>query len=282
MTDIVGIVHPGDMGSTVGAAAAANVRSVIWASSGRSPRTVARAVAAELVDVNTLEQLVHQSDVVVSVCPPHAAEEMARQVAALGYGGVYLDANAISPQRGLRIAAIMEESGVTFVDGGIVGGPTRVRGRTRLYLSGTEAHIASQCFAQGPLEAIVIEGPVGAASALKMGYAAYTKGTSALTASILAMVTHNGVRDALLREWGLSHPGLTERAFSDVRRNALKAWRFVGEMDEIAATFIDAGLPGGFHEAAAELYRRLASHADEPEPPAAEDLLLELLNRGPS
>ena len=268
----MGILHPGAMGSTVGAAAIANVTAVMWTSHGRSGSTAARAAAAGLKDMGTLEELVRRSDVIVSVCPPHAAEDVAGQVAALRFGGVYVDANAVSPRRTRRIAAIATGGGADFVDGGIVGPPARKRGTTRLYLSGPSAGLVSECFADGPLEAVVLDGPVGAASALKMAYAAYTKGVTALTAAILAVATREGVLTALQREWDISQPGYTKQADTRIRESAPKAWRFVGEMEEIAATFTNAGLPGGFHEAAAEVYRRLERYKDCTELPSAEAL----------
>lgn len=281
MLDIcVGILHPGEMGCTVGAAAANNVSSVIWASEGRSVNTVARAAAVSLEDAGTLDALVRRSAVIVSVCPPHAAEEVARLVADLGFSGTYVDANAISPQRARKIASMVEDAGGSCVDGGIVGPPARERGTTRLYLSGPAAESVAQCFSAGPLEAIVLDGPVGAASALKMTYAAYTKGVTALLAAILAVAAREGVQDALLREWRLSQPGLSERAYSGLRGSVPKAWRFVGEMEEIAATFTGANLPGGFHEAAAEVYRRLEHYLDASAIPDTEALLADLLGRG--
>jgi hypothetical protein len=108
-----------------------------------------------------------------------------------------------------------------------------------------------------------------------MGYAAYTKGTTALLTAILGMVEKEGVREELARQWGDSFTGQTVKR---VCANTAKAWRFVGEMHEIAATFREAGLPGGFHEAAAEVFERLAAFKDQTEPPALESVLEVLLS----
>jgi 3-hydroxyisobutyrate dehydrogenase-like beta-hydroxyacid dehydrogenase len=269
----IGLLHPGEMGSMVGAAARANGLRVLWASDGRGGQTVARAAAAGLDDVKTLAPLVAASQVILSICPPHAAVDLARLVMARSFSGIYVDANAVAPATAREIGKIVAEGGATFVDGGIVGPPPRNRGTTRLYLSGAEAARMARLFGEGALEAIAIEGGPGAASALKMAYAAYTKGTSALLMGIRALAAQAGVDKALQEEWARSQPGLGNKSESAARDNARKAWRFTGEMAEIAATFEDAGLPGGFFVAAGEIYDRLAAYKDAAEPPSLEEVL---------
>lgn len=250
---------------------------MLWASAGRSASTHARARRADLEDAGTVADLVKASEIVLSVCPPHAAEEVANEVAHLGFAGVYVECNAISPDRTRAIQRIVEKAGAHYVDGGIIGGPawTREAG-TRLYLSGPRAEEVAACFAGSPLETPVISERIGAASALKMGYAAYTKGTTALLTAILGLVEKEGVRAELARQWGDT---FTAQAVRRVCANTAKAWRFVGEMREIAATFRGAGLPGGFHDAAAEVFERLEAFKDQAEPPAIE-LVLEALLKG--
>jgi 3-hydroxyisobutyrate dehydrogenase-like beta-hydroxyacid dehydrogenase len=274
-----GVLHPGEMGSMVGAAARANGLRVVWASDGRGGQTSARAAAAGLEDVKTLAPLVAQSQVILSICPPHAATDLARLVMARSFAGIYVDGNAVSPATGREIGKIVTGGGATFVDGGIIGPPPRARGTTRLYLSGTEAAGIAALFEQGPLEAIAIDGGPGAASALKMAYAAYTKGTSALLMGIRALASQAGVDKALQEEWARSQPGLGTRSENAARDNARKAWRFTGEMAEIAATFEDAGLPGGFFVAAGEIYDRLAAYKDAAEPPSLDEVLKALRGR---
>ena len=269
----IGLLHPGEMGSMVGAAARANGLRVLWASDGRGGQTVARATAAGLEDVKTLAPLVAASQVIVSVCPPHAAVDLARLVMARSFSGIYVDGNAVAPSTGREIGKIVTGGGATFVDGGIVGPPPRSRGTTRLYLSGAEAARIARLFEEGALEAIAIEGGPGAASALKMAYAAYTKGTSALLMGVRALAAQAGVDKPLQDEWARSQPGLGTKSESAARDNARKAWRFTGEMAEIAATFEDAGLPGGFFVAAGEIYDRLAAYKDAAEPPSLEEVL---------
>jgi 3-hydroxyisobutyrate dehydrogenase-like beta-hydroxyacid dehydrogenase len=275
----IGILHPGDMGSVVGACAVAAGARVLWASEGRSAGSRERAAAAGLEDARTVAAVVAASDVIVSVCPPHAAIEVARDVAGRRFAGLFVDANAVAPGTAREIGAIVEASGATFVDGGLIGPPPRNAGSTRLYLSGREAKRAAALFESSALEAIAIGDGPGAASALKMTYAAYTKGSSALLMAIRALAASEGVDDALLAEWRRSQPDLPKRSEAAARDNARKAWRFVGEMEEIAAAFAAAGLPGGFHEAAAEIYARLADYKDAATPPSMADLVAPLTRR---
>jgi 3-hydroxyisobutyrate dehydrogenase-like beta-hydroxyacid dehydrogenase len=219
--------------------------------------------------------LVKASEIVLSVCPPHAAEDVAREVAQLGFSGVYAECNAVSPDRTRAIQHIVEGAGAHYVDGGIIGGPAWTReAKTHLYLSGPRAKEVADCFAGSPLRSSVISDRIGAASALKMGYAAYTKGTTALLTAILGLVEREGVRAELAGQWG---DAFTEQTVRRVCANTAKAWRFVGEMQEIAATFKGAGLPGGFHEAAADVFERLEEFKDHTEPPAIESVLKALL-----
>ena len=279
MTATVGLLHPGDMGSMVGACALTAGSRVRWASAGRSTGTGQRAAAAGLEDAGSLEALVAGSDVIISVCPPHAALDLARDVAARRFTGLFVDANAVAPATAREIGAVVEGGGASFVDGGLIGPPPRTAGSTRLYLSGREAKRAVALFESSVLEAIALNDSPGAASALKMVYAAYTKGSSALLIAIRALASCEGVDDALLAEWRRSQPDLPKRSESAARDNARKAWRFVGEMEEIAATFEAAGLPGGFHEAAAVIYERLAGYKDAAPPPTMADLVAPLTQR---
>jgi 3-hydroxyisobutyrate dehydrogenase-like beta-hydroxyacid dehydrogenase len=275
----VGIIHPGAMGVSVAAAARNSGHTVYWASAGRSAATRQRAEGAGLLDAGSLGDLCRLCSVVISVCPPHAAEEVAEQVRAGGFRGLYLDANAISPMRVAAIGAAMTAASIRFVDGGIVGGPAWEPGQTWLYLSGQDAADLASLFAAGPLETTVLDGSIGRASALKMCYAAYTKGTTALLAAILATSEEFGVRQALMVQWERDWPSFPAQAEGRAQRVTAKAWRFAGEMEEIAATFRQAGLPGGFHGAAADLYRRLAHFKDEAALPPVAEVLAALLQR---
>lgn len=276
----VGILHPGAMGVSLAATARNSGHSVYWASVGRSAQTRDRAVKAGLIDAGTLDQLCGHSEVIVSVCPPHAAEKVAGRVGALGFTGLYLDANAISPALAHRVAERVGEGGAIFIDGGIIGGPAWEPGRTWLYLSGPEAGRAAACFAAGPLETQVIGEEIGKASALKMCFAANSKGTTALICATLAAAERLGVRAELEQVWSYGGSAFARQAQDRVVRVTAKAWRFAGEMEEIAGTFEGAGLPGQFHLAAAELYRRIAHWKDSPQAPGLESVLAALAKPG--
>jgi 3-hydroxyisobutyrate dehydrogenase-like beta-hydroxyacid dehydrogenase len=257
----VGLIHPGEMGAAVGRALRDNGVEVLWASDGRSSATAERAAAAGLQDVGTVQAILSHADVVVSVVPPHAALDAAA-AAADSFAGIYVDANAVSPDTARAIASPVSR----FVDGGIVGPPPREPGTTRLYLSGAEAQAVAELFFGSALEAKVLSAQPGAASALKMAYAAWTKGSAALLLASLATAEANGVGEALLAEWRTSIPEAETRLGSASRSALTKGWRWIGEMEEIARTFASAELPSGFHEAAAEIYRRTPH-----EEPGAED-----------
>jgi len=278
---VIGLLHPGEMGSAIGATLVAGGVRVLWASEGRGALTRQRAEALSLEDTGRLEQLARRAEVIFSVAPPHAAPDLARAVARLGFTGLYVDANAVSPETAREIGRIVERGGACFVDGGIIGPANRKPGAARIYLSGSEAAQVAPLFAAGPVSAIVLDGPVGAASALKMAFAGWNKGMQALLLAIRALAMAEGVDQALLAEWRISRPDLPAGSERAVHDNTRKAWRFVGEMEEIARTLADAGLPSGFHEAAGEVYRRLAGYKDTPTPPGVDEAIAALLKRAP-
>jgi 3-hydroxyisobutyrate dehydrogenase-like beta-hydroxyacid dehydrogenase len=276
-TDI-GLLHPGAMGAEIGRAllVAAPDRRVVWAGAGRSAESRQRADSVGLDDVDTLEAMVASVGVIVSVCPPGAALEQARAVAATGFAGRYLDANAVSPATARSIAAAFGAE-VSVIDGGIIGPPPTKAGTTRLHLSGDEAVGASELFAGSDLEVRVVDGGPGAASAVKMCFAGWTKGTSALLFALRAMAEAEGVTDALLGEWETSMPDLIVRSERSAATVGPKAWRFEAEMHEIADSLAGAGLPDGFHRAAAEIYQRMAGLKGRPATGAEATTLTEVM-----
>ena len=279
MSETVGLLHPGEMGSAVGATLVGGGARVRWASEGRSAATRARAAEIALEDAGTLAAVAKASRVIVSVAPPHGAVDLARAVAALGFRGLYVDANAVAPETARHIGRIVEGAGATFVDGGIIGPATRKPGAARIYLSGPSARDVAALFASGPVEAVVVDGPAGAASAVKVAFAGWNKASQALLATIRAFAMAEGVDEAILAEWKISMPEVparSERAFTD---NLRKAWRFVGEMDEIAHALAAAGLPTGFHEAAHDIYERLAVYKGASAPPSVGEAAARLLRK---
>jgi 3-hydroxyisobutyrate dehydrogenase-like beta-hydroxyacid dehydrogenase len=263
---VIGLLHPGEMGAAVGRCLVRLGHPVLWAAMGRSADTAARAAAAGLTDAGTIAAVVGRADVILSICPPHAALDVAWAVH--GFGGLYVDANAISPGTASEVAQMITESGGRYVDGGIIGPPPVDPGATRLYLSGADAAEVARMFAGPPLEARVVDGPATAASAVKMAYAGWTKGTAALLLAVRALARAQGVEDALLAEWALSAPDLAQRSRGAAGAAAKKGWRWVAEMEEIAATMSAAGLPDGFHQAAAEIFRRSPRTGRAAEPTA--------------
>jgi 3-hydroxyisobutyrate dehydrogenase-like beta-hydroxyacid dehydrogenase len=227
---VIGLLHPGEMGAAIGNALRAPGHTVLWASEGRSEATRERARAFE--DARTVAELAARSDVVFSVVPPHAARDVAAAVQP--FGGLYIDANAIAPETARGLA------GGRFVDAGIIGGPSA----PHVYLSGAEAEDVAALFDGSPIAARVVRD----ASALKCAFAGWTKGSTALKLAIGEYGRRTGVEEALAAELDLS---------VDEERVARKAWRFVGEMEEIANALADEDLPPGFHEAAAEIYRSI-------------------------
>ena len=249
---VIGLLHPGEMGAAL-AMQLRRGRSVLWASSGRSADTVRRAEEAGLRDVGTVAALAESSDIVFSVCPPHGALAVAESIA--GFDGIYVDANAVSPMTAREIGSLVVEGGAQFVDGGIVGPPPADGVPTSLYLSGAMAPAVAGLFRDTVVQARVVSDEPGSASAVKMAYAAWTKGSAALLLAIRALARAEGVEEALLAEWEESIPELPDRSVRAAIAADSKGWRWVGEMEEIARTFAAAGLPEGFHEAAAEVYR---------------------------
>lgn len=262
----VGLLHPGEMGAAVAAGLRAAGREVLWASAGRSAATVERARAAGLEDCGTVDGLAARCEVIVSLCPPQAAAQVARSAA--GFEGIFVDANAVSPATARSIGSAFDR----FVDGAVIGPPPSRSGTTRLYLAGADASAVAELLEGSIVEAIVVSDEAGAASALKMAFAAWTKGTAALLLAIRSLAREAGVEPALLDQWAASHPQLLERSESAARSAARLGWRWSSEMDEIGDTFAWAGLPEGFARAAAEVYRRSPRLAPDVSPDLTPDV----------
>ena len=243
----------------MGASLASSCRGTrLWCGEGRSEATRARAAAAGMEEVASLGAMVERVDVLISVCPPAAASTVADAVVDAGFEGIYVDVNAISPASARAIGLRFSR----FVDGGVIGPPVNAAGSTRLYLSGEMATEVAGLWSGSLLETRVVDGAAGAASAVKICFAAWTKGTAALLLAIRSLAKAEAVEPALLAEWATSMPGLAAQAEHAASANAPKAWRFAGELGEIADSFAAHGLPDGFGRAAAEVYHRLAGFKD--------------------
>ena len=206
-----GVLHPGLMGISVANALAAAGNQVCWASEKRSAESSQRATKLKLDDCKTLASLCDRCAVIFSVCPPAEALTLAEAALGCNFKGTFVDCNAVAPSTAQAIADLMHRSGVAYVDGGIIGPPAWSEGSTRLYLSGAHAGEVAPLF-DGSLMATVDLGdsPV-AASAMKMAYAAWTKGSAALLLSVFALAEHHGLGESLQEEWGLSQPVLKNK-----------------------------------------------------------------------
>jgi 3-hydroxyisobutyrate dehydrogenase-like beta-hydroxyacid dehydrogenase len=273
----IGLLHPGAMGASVGAALRSREHRVLWCAEGRSAETRRRAEEGGLAAVRGLRELVGESHVIVSVCPPDAALDVARAVAQEGFAGLFVDANAVSRATAGEVERVVTAAGASFVDGGILGPPARAGVTTLLCLSGARASEVAALFEGSPLEPSIVGASPGQASALKMAFAAWSKGSAALLLAVRALAEAEGVSAALLESWRRLSPELPERSERSALGAAPKAWRWVGEMHEIAQSFEAAGLPASFHEGAAQIFERLSRFKSEPA--SVEAVLHALLER---
>jgi 3-hydroxyisobutyrate dehydrogenase-like beta-hydroxyacid dehydrogenase len=248
------------MGSAVGAVAAGLGHKVITCLDGRSARSHKLAAAAGFVDVAPLEAMVGEADLILSILPPAAALDTARRVAgAMGAAGatpVYADCNAISPATARQVGDVIETAGAPFVDGGIVGPAPRSAPATRLYISGPDC-APLRTLQSDLLDVREIGTEVGRASALKMCYAALTKGSWTLRVALLTAAARLGVADELRHEFEASQSAVYADMRSRTPALPIDAGRWVGEMEEIAATFAAAGVTPDFHRGAAAMFRLL-------------------------
>lgn len=257
----VGILHPGAMGVSIAESMADSGCQVYWVSAGRREPTRQRAGQAGLHALSSIPEMCELCSVIVSVCPPEFAPTVAREVANAGYRGIFVDANAGAPQHKIDLGREMDASGMRFVDGGIIGLPSRTPGETTLFLSGAAAEEAASCFAKGAIGAAVLGPEVGRASALKILFAAHNKGTIALQTMLYAAAEQYGVLDELQQQF--AHRGFSlPKIETAILRAAPKAWRWVEEMHEISMALEAVGMPGDFHDGAAKVYKRLRDFKD--------------------
>jgi 3-hydroxyisobutyrate dehydrogenase-like beta-hydroxyacid dehydrogenase len=260
---VLAVLHPGAMGAAVAACLVGRGHEVGWLRTGRSEATLQRAEQAGLTPFDDLAELLAHTDIVFSICPPHRALEVARQLA--GFRGIVADANAISPQTSVLIGRTVTGGGARHVDGGIIGPPPVTPGTTRLYLAGDDGEVAN-LFAGSPLDAVALTSAPPAASALKMTYAAWTKTTAALLVSIRRTAAAYGVDDDLVNEWAISQPHLAGAWLQARQQSHEKGWRWSYELAEVGKTFAAVGQPEGFGAAASQVF---AASADE-HPPGAQ------------
>jgi 3-hydroxyisobutyrate dehydrogenase-like beta-hydroxyacid dehydrogenase len=273
MTTTFTLLHPGAMGAKVGGQAALTGAQVLYVPAGRSPASLERAREAGLQPADSLESALAASDFVLSVCPPHAAEDVAHEVLAHPFRGIYVEANAISPDRTRRIAAACAERDVLMLDGSIVGGPPGPDSAPRLYLSGDGKAVArvAAVFENTRVLARPLDAGIGAASALKMAYASYQKSARVLAAVSHALAANHGVAAELAREAGALKSNILAET-DQLPSVAARAWRWAPELEEIAATLHTAGLPADMAEGAARVLRQWAGDKDRFDLPLEEVL----------
>ncbi len=272
----IAILSPGDMGHSVGRCLLAGGFDVATCLTGRSKRTRALSEAAGIRDVPDLDELVRASDLILAILVPDQAVSLAREVAgamrrtgamnrtdsATAYAdcnavsSAYADCNAVSPATAREIAEIITGAGGRFIDAGIIGGPPGDREKTRFYASGPYEEILTQLDGHGILVR-PMGGEVGRASGIKMCYASVTKGTSALHAAALTAAEVMGLSEELLTEFTESQSQRL-KAMDGVNSLSAKAFRWIGEMREIAATYEQAGVSPGFHDGAEHIFRLIA------------------------
>ncbi|MFZ2005534.1 MAG: DUF1932 domain-containing protein [Stellaceae bacterium] len=254
----VAIMAQGTMGAGVGKRLSERGATVRTLLSGRSEASANRAKAAGMTPAVDERDLLQGADYFLSILPPDQAEGLASRLApalqSLPKKPVYVDCNAVSPQTAERIAGIVEPTGAAFVDGGIIGGPPREGYSPAIYASGPDAQ-RTKPIAEYGIDWRVIAGPIGAASGLKMSYAGITKGTTAIAAAMLLGAARFGCAEALIAELSSSQPEMLARMKKNIPGMYDKAYRWVGEMQEIS-DFLDANAPSS------EMYRGIAGLYD--------------------
>ncbi len=255
----VAVVAPGDMGHAVADVLRRGGLRVVTCLSRRGPDSVARANRAGMEALPGFEAVVREADAFLSILPPSEALNLAREVAvaikAAGLPLLYVDCNAVSPTTAERIGAVIEASGGRFVDAAIIGGPPKPgTPGPRFYASGAAAQDFAALGGHG-LDIRVIGEEIGQASALKMCFAAIAKGVTALATEALTAGRLLGVAEPLRAELASSVPALLDYATRAVPTMPPKAYRWIGEMEEIAQTFAAVGLPPGMLQGAADVYR---------------------------
>jgi 3-hydroxyisobutyrate dehydrogenase-like beta-hydroxyacid dehydrogenase len=265
---VVAMMHPGQMGAALAAQARRTGAQVLWCPAGRSAATAERAEAAGLTALPELGDVLAAAEIVLSVCPPEFAEDIAMRVAGHGYEGIFVEANAISPRRSQRIAerfaAAGSVVGAAMVDGAIIGPPPRDGATARVYLAGEDRSVGAieAIFLDTDVEVVALGDEIGAASALKMAFAGFNKISHVLSAISHALAARHQVTEQLIAEAErLTHAPLARP--NSLPGTAARAWRWAPEMDEIADTLGAAGLPPDMARAAASVLARWEADKDD-------------------
>ena len=262
MVNTVAIMSPGDMGHAVGQVLSESGIDVITCTDGRSQRTKNLAEMAGLRQVATLEDMVIQADLVLSIMVPSKAMSFVREISPHFESSktptYFADCNAVSPQSALAMAEVINQAGGKFIDGGIIGTAPTKGDTPRFYVSGPDASLVMELDGRGIIVK-AIGNKVGQASGIKMCYAALTKGTNTLHVALLTAASRMGLADDLRKEFEFSQKSHLAAMEKGISRLPANAHRWIGEMEEIAATFENLGVTPNFHKGAAEIYKMLNS-----------------------
>ena len=266
MAPVVAVIAPGAMGAAVGKRLADHGVKVLTSLNGRSRSTVARASEAAMISASDEE--IAAADFILSIVPPGDALSLAQRfvpaLAASNGKAVYVDCNAINPATVERVAAAIAPTGCPFVDAGIIGPPPKPalagegrRAGPRFYASGEAAPRFATLREYG-LDVRVLDGPLSAASALKMSYAGITKGTQAIGAAMMLAATRAGSAEALFKELEFSQKEMLAWLKQQLAVMPPKAYRWVAEMHEIAGFVAADPAAHELYEGAAHFYERIA------------------------
>ena len=262
MVNTVAIMSPGDMGHAVGQVLSESGIDVITCTDGRSQRTKNLAEMAGLRQVATLEDMVIQADLVLSIMVPSKAMSFVREISPHFESSktptYFADCNAVSPQSALAMAEVINQAGGKFIDGGIIGTAPTKGDTPRFYVSGPDASVVMELDGRGIIVK-AIGNKVGQASGIKMCYAALTKGTNTLHVALLTAASRMGLTDDLRKEFEFSQKSHLAAMEKGISRLPANAHRWIGEMEEIADTFENLGVTPNFHKGAAEIYKMLNS-----------------------
>ena len=256
----VAIMSPGDMGHAVGQVLSESGLDVITCTEGRSQRTKNLAEMAGLRQIATLEDMVMQADLILSIMVPSRATSFVKEIAphleSSKTSTYFVDCNAVSPQSAMGMAEVINQAGGKFIDGGIIGTAPTKGDTPRFYVSGPDSPVMMELDGRG-ITVKVIGNKIGQASGIKMCYAALTKGTNTLHVALLTAASRMGLVDDLRKEFEFSQQSHLAAMEKGISRLPANAHRWIGEMEEIASTFENLGITPGFHKGAAEIYKML-------------------------
>jgi 3-hydroxyisobutyrate dehydrogenase-like beta-hydroxyacid dehydrogenase len=275
MADTIVVIAAGEMGAGIGKRLSERGARVLTSMKGRSADSKARAAAAGMLDIASDDEMAAQADFILSVVPPKDAAALAERLkgplAKAARKPIYVDCNAIAPKSAIRIGEILKDSGAPYVDGGIIGGPPGGDYTPSIYVSGKQANDVKRLDAYG-LNIRVVKGDIGAASAMKMSYAGITKGVTAIGTALLLGAARAGCAEELKQELFDSQPQLAQRFARQIPAAFPKAYRWVAEMEEIAAFLGDDPASRDMFLGIAKLYGRIASGQDKSSAEAVAEL----------